>query len=144
MENGQFQRLLQEIQESRRHTDQVAAELRDELRGHTDQVAAGLRDELRGHTDQVAAGLRGHTDQAAGQLRAEIRETAAESRRHLGVMVERLEARDELLAEGIASIDEKVDRLRGDMNAEFAETRSMIKLSYRELDRRITTLEERA
>jgi len=114
MENGQFQELLQEIQESRRHTEAVAAQLRDELRGHTDQVAGQLRDELE------------------------------ETRRHIDVRFEALEAKDDLLAEGIAAVNSRVDHLRGDMNAEFGETRAMIKLSYRELDRRITTLEDRA
>jgi hypothetical protein len=114
MENGQFQRLLQEIRESRLHTDAVAAE-------------------LRGHTDQVAA-----------ELRTGMREATVEVKRHFDVVAEDLRATERLLAEGIAAFDSKVDRLRGDMNAEFAETRAMIKLSYRELDRRLTTLEERA
>jgi hypothetical protein len=61
MDERQFQHLLREIAESRRHTDQVAGKLRDELRTHIDEVAAGLRDDItesRRHTDQVADGLR--------------------------------------------------------------------------------------
>lgn len=118
MENGQFQRLLEEIQK------------------------------LRAHGDRTAQELRAHTDQTAAALRAEIRESAEETRRHMDIRFEAQEATNRLLAEGIAAVDEKLDRkvdgLRAGMNAEFAETRAMIKLSYRDLDRRLTTLEERA
>jgi len=46
------------------------------------------------------------------------------------------------VAEGIANVDEKLERFRQEVKEEFKEAKSMIKLSYAELDRRVQTLEE--
>lgn len=46
------------------------------------------------------------------------------------------------MAEGIANVDEKLERFRQEVKEEFKEAKSMIKLSYAELDRRVQTLEE--
>ena len=66
-------------------------------------------------------------------------------KRHFNVVAERLESRIQLLAEGLANLDEKVERrftaLEARMTDQFEETRAMIRLSYTELDRRIRTLE---
>ncbi|HYK03682.1 MAG TPA: hypothetical protein VE974_18130 [Thermoanaerobaculia bacterium] len=76
-------------------------------------------------------------------------ETAAEhqeTRRHFDIAVERIEHRFELLAETVqhlseetlrtcASLDEKIER-------SAAETQAMIKFSHKDLDRRLTALEE--
>jgi hypothetical protein len=116
MENGQFERLLAEIAESRRHTD---------------EAAAGLRQ----HTDEAVAGLRQHTD-----------ESVAESRRHSEVVAEGLRQEIRLVAEGVEVLDGKIARqigeLRREMNEGFDEIKAMIRLSYAELDRRLRTLEE--
>lgn len=164
MENAQFERLLLEIAQSRRQTDQVAATLRDETRQSTAETAALLRgemrqsaaettallrDEMRNSTAETVGMLRDEirhsTAETVGMLRDEIRSTAEESRRHFGVVTEALLRNDQLLAEGFAMVDGKIDRLgetlRSDLAAESAETRAMIKLSYVELDRRLTTLE---
>ena len=115
MENAQFERLLLEIAQSRRQADEVAATLRAEMR-------------------QSAA-------ETIGMLRDEIRSTAEESRRHFGVVAESLRHDDQLLAEGFATLDGKIDRLGADLRTEIVETRAMVKLSYVELDRRLSTLE---
>lgn len=104
MKDRQFELLLHEMKESRRHTDVTADKLRDELRTQTDQVAA----ETRRYFDVVAESLRG-----------DIR----------------------LVAEGVAIVDAKHERFRGEVAHEFEETRSMIKLSYAELDRRPRAVE---
>jgi hypothetical protein len=96
MENGQFERLLYEIAASRRHTDEIALQLRGEI---------------------------------------------LESRRLYEVVAEGLSSKIELVADGVLTVDAKVERLRGDVNAEFIETRAMIKLSYAELDRRLRAVE---
>jgi exonuclease VII small subunit len=62
-------------------------------------------------------------------------------KRHFNVVAERLESRIQLLAEGLARLDEKVDQFENRVNEQFEETRAMIRLSYSELDRRIRTLE---
>ncbi len=68
-----------------------------------------------------------------------------EIKRHFNVVAERLEGRIQQLAEGLAGLDEKINReigtLRAGMHEEFEETRAMIRLSYSELDRRLRVLE---
>ena len=65
----------------------------------------------------------------------------SEVKRHFNVVAERLESRIQLLAEGQASFDRKLEALESRMNEQFEETRAMIRLSYTELDRRLRTLE---
>ena len=81
----------------------------------------------------------------------------AETRRHFDMVVERLEVRFQGMNEAIDQIHDRlvqleirVDRLEERFNTieetivrESTETRSMIRLSYTELDRRIRSLEER-
>lgn len=129
MENHQFERLLHEIVELREHTDQrferVLHEIVD-LRG-------GLR-ELREHTD---GGLRG--------LREEVRGWVDDARRHFQILAEDLRSDMRLLAEGLVAVNERLDRvetrLEAKMDARFEETHALIRFSYRDLDRRVTTLE---
>ena len=42
-----------------------------------------------------------------------------------------------LLAEGVATLDEKLNRFREEVAGEFKEMKSMVRISYAELDRRI-------
>jgi len=69
-----------------------------------------------------------------------------EVKRHFSVVAEGLEHKIQQVAEGIANLNEKVDRemtaLRQEMRTEFGEVKSMLKFSYTELDRRIRSLEE--
>jgi len=79
-----------------------------------------------------------------------------EIKRHFSVVAEDLKAEIRLVAEGVAGNSDRIDRLEGKvdhLNTElrafrdetrlgFTELRSQIKLSYSELDRRLTTLEE--
>jgi hypothetical protein len=59
--------------------------------------------------------------------------------------VEDLRATDRLLAEGIATVDEKVDRLgetlRAEMAAGFADMGALLRAGYIDLDRRLQALE---
>jgi len=116
MENHQFERLLHEIGESRRHTDETAASLRELL--------------------QQFEAMSGTVEAQGGSLAA-LSGSVAETRRHMDVVAEGLRAEIRLVAEGVVMVDSKVDRLRDDMTAEFAETRSMIRFSYDQLDRRL-------
>ncbi|MEO8035482.1 MAG: hypothetical protein ABI837_13685 [Acidobacteriota bacterium] len=82
-------------------------------------------------------------------LKQVIEATAAESRRHFDVVAEGMKQQFQLVAEGVSSIGERTDRLTGrfdsleeGMHREFEEVRSMIRLSYTELDRRLRSLEE--
>ncbi len=85
--------------------------------------------------------IKRHIDAATEGFRTDV----ADVKRHFGVVAERMESRVQLLAEGLAQLDEKVERrftaLESQIKSESEETRAMIRLSYTELDRRIRTLE---
>jgi hypothetical protein len=59
-----------------------------------------------------------------------------EIKRYFSVVAEGLEHKIQLVAEGIENVDEKLERFRQEVKEEFKETRSMIKFSHAELDRR--------
>jgi threonine aldolase len=69
----------------------------------------------------------------------------AEIKRHFNVVAEGLEKKIQLVAEGVLLLDEKVDRrmtaLEEKMDQGFDEVKAMVKFSYAELDRRVTSLE---
>jgi uncharacterized protein YceH (UPF0502 family) len=73
------------------------------------------------------------------------RETVEEIKRHFGTVVEGV--RDEVrgVAEGVESLRGEIHReltdVKSEMAQEFEETRSLIRLSYGELDRRVKSLE---
>jgi hypothetical protein len=63
-------------------------------------------------------------------LREEIARSAAETRRHFDVVMEHVMSRVELVAEGVAMVDRKVDRLRGEMEQRFEQVdRRLLRLS---------------
>ena len=64
-----------------------------------------------------------------------------EIKRHFSVVAEGLEHKIQLVAEGITNVDEKLERFRQEVKEEFKETRSMIRFSYAELDRRVVAIE---
>ncbi len=158
MENHQFERLLHEIVELREHTDGLAegqqklAERTDhrfeqllheivELREHTDK---GLR-ELREHTGEGLRELREQTGQDLRSLREEVCTWIDDTRRHFEILVEDVRGDVRLVAEGVATVNERLDRvearLEDKMDKGFAETHALIRFSYRDLDRRVSTLE---
>lgn len=74
-------------------------------------------------------------------LRRILESSAAETRAHFDVISEGLRAEVRLVAEGVTSVGERVDRLSADIKEEFTEVRSMIRFSHAELDRRLNSLE---
>lgn len=68
-------------------------------------------------------------------------EAVTEIRRHFDVVAEGLSAKIEQVAEGVLVVDAKLDRVHGSIDADFAEVKPMVKLSFVELDRRVTGLE---
>jgi hypothetical protein len=81
---------------------------------------------LRGDTLASAAVL-------ASALRAEIAASAAETRRHVDVVADRLMDEIQLVGEGVIGVDQKLDRFRGEVTEQF-----------RLVDRRRLRLEARA
>jgi uncharacterized coiled-coil protein SlyX len=64
-------------------------------------------------------------------------------KRHMDILAEAADRKIDRILEVLSLLDEKVDRHQTENRQEFAETRSMIKLSYTSLDQRLTTLESR-
>jgi predicted nucleic acid-binding Zn-ribbon protein len=63
--------------------------------------------------------------------------------RHTNVVVEGLEGQIQLVAEGVATVNSRVDRLEAKMDEEFKEVRATIRSLYTPIDRRVTSLEAR-
>jgi prefoldin subunit 5 len=91
-----------------------------------------------------------HLLEAIREDNAAMREENAaahrETRRHFDVAVERIEARFDFLAETVQHVSEELQRTRASVDGKIeqsaAETQAMIKFSHKELDRRVTSLEE--
>jgi NTP pyrophosphatase (non-canonical NTP hydrolase) len=107
-----------EILDARRHSDAVAESLRAEL-------GAEIRDVKR-HSDVVAESLR-------AELGAEIRDV----KRHSDVVAESLRSEIRLVAEGVAGLDEKFTPEFAKVREEIGEVKSLVLVSYRNLDRRV-------
>lgn len=97
------------------------------------------------------------TDEELKRLVTETADrAAAKTRDHFEVVVEGLEQKIQLVAEGVSVSTQRIEDVRGDIGSvreqigslergvhrEFEEVRSMIQLSYTELQRRLRTLEE--
>jgi DNA anti-recombination protein RmuC len=72
----------------------------------------------------------------------------AEIKRHFNVVADGLEKNLRLVAEGVSALDDRVGRvedrmtsLEEKMERGFDEIKAMIKFSYAELDRRVTSIE---
>jgi predicted nucleic acid-binding Zn-ribbon protein len=64
--------------------------------------------------------------------------------RHTNVVVEGLQVQIQLVAEGVANVDEKLERFKAETAEEFKDVRATIRSLYTPLDRRVTGLETRA
>mgnify|MGYP001048057351 CR=1 FL=1 len=68
-----------------------------------------------------------------------------EIKQHFGIVAEGLESKIELIAEGHALLRSEmkanIDEFRAEVRESFGDVRSMIKLSYAEIDTRIGKLE---
>ncbi len=98
-----------------------------------------LRDELRQEIRTGHAETRRHVDTVAEGLHQEILAGDAETRRHFHVIAESLVSKIELVAEGLSGLDQKVERLRGDMQDGFAQ----VDRRFVHLEARIMVLERR-
>lgn len=90
------------------------------------------------------------TDEDLRRVIAETAEqTSKRTRDHFDVVAEGLEHKIQLVAEGVSANTQRIERvhvqvedLQSGLHREFEEVRSMIRLSYTELDRRLRSLEE--
>jgi hypothetical protein len=111
-----------------------------------DDEVKRLLEAMQQQNADAHAETRRHFDAAASETRRHFDTSVSETRRHFDVAVEQMEKRFDLLAESVTglkvellqtrtSLDEKIER-------SALETQAMIKFSHRELDRRMTALEE--
>lgn len=82
------------------------------------------------------------TKQRFDRLQTEIRAVAdrgEEIKRSLGVVSESLRTDIRTVAEGLIGTNERLDRFESRVYEEFGDLKAMLRLSFAELDRRITT-----
>ncbi len=114
----------------------------DEIKRHFDIVAEGLRGEIRLVADGVAMNSE-HLDRVEGRLDGvEGKLVRVEGR------LDRVETGLDGVEGKLVRVEARLDRIDGELTSfraevrhEFAEVRSAIKLSYTELDNRLTSLE---
>ena len=95
-----------------------------------------MGDQLRQEIRDGDAETRRHMDFLHAQLLERMDATAAETRRHFGVVAEDLRSDIKAVAEGLGALDEKVERFRGEVNQEFARVdRRLLHLQVRVIDR---------
>jgi len=104
----------------------------------TDDELKRLFEEMR----QENAATRKENAAAHAETRRLFDAKAEEMKRHFDVTREDVERRFDSLAEAVQMLDEKMERRFTDVDSSIAETQAMIKFSHRELDRRISVLEE--
>ena len=77
-------------------------------------------------------------------VRQDVAEQLAETKRHVGVVVEGLRSEIRQVAEGVMNVDEKLERFRHDVDEQFTEVKTLVKVSYGDRDRRVRILEGEA
>ncbi len=117
---------------------ELIAYLDERFRG-IDQRFQGIDEQFRGIDEsftQQIQGLRRETSQRFDKMEEQLRLT--------DVRVEGLESRIQVVAEGVAAGNEKLDSFKKEVAKEFSDTKSLIKDGYKELDKRVRVLEKRA
>jgi len=91
--------------------------------------------------------LRQETETLATSLRQEFGEKFDEAKRHRGVLYEDVLHRIDVVVEGHQALFQKIEnveaRLEAKIDHESLEMQSLMKLSYRQLQDRVETLEQR-
>lgn len=121
-----FAELAESIDDSRRETR--------ERFDRTDQRLDRLEAETGQRFDQVGQRF-DQVDQRFDRLEADIR--------YAHVRIESLEGVVQQVAEGVAGVDERLERFQVEVRDEFRKVREESRQSYRQLDRRVTALEAR-
>jgi len=123
---GQFAGRFDELQRG-------IAETRTVLRGEI----TGVRDELRGEITGVRDELQGEITGVRDELRGEIVGLRDENHQ-TRILVEKLNDKIDLVAEGVQNTNERLDRLMEESRREHEETRKVFGSAIRHLERRVT------
>jgi DNA anti-recombination protein RmuC len=127
IENG-LKDLAGRIDESRTEARQRFEQLEGEIR----QTRTDLQGEIRQ--------LDGKIEQTRTQLQGEIHRL--DDKVH--IQLEYVRGDIKLVAEGVANVNAKLDRHIGETAREFEEVRSLTRLSYVQLEKRVSALESRS
>jgi archaellum component FlaC len=161
---GLREETTQQIMGLREATTQQITGLREEttqqitgFREETTQQITGLRE---GTTQQITSLREATTQQIVslreemGGLRGEFESFRAETGRNFdrvgedirktGVLVEDVRREVQVVAEGVKGANERLDAFKAEVAQEFKDVRSLIHLSYKDLDRRIRRSDEGA
>jgi hypothetical protein len=106
--------------------------LRQEFGEKTDALAASFRQEIGEKTEEMAA-----------SLQHEFHEGVEEAKRYSGVLYEDMGRKLDLVIEGYEGLREQIRGLDARIEHESLETRALIQLSYRQLQARVETLEQK-
>ena len=132
-----------------RHIEVVAEGLRSEIRV-VDEKGDRRSEDLGRRFDVLADGLRSemqgverHFDVTAVGLRSAMQDV----KRHFDVVAEGLRSDIRLVAEGVAGLDEKFTqefvKVREEIREQIGEVKSLIGVSYGDLDRRVQAPERK-
>ena len=112
-----------------------------------EQIVSGAEGRLRNEVQGLQQEFGEKTDVLATAFRQEFDEKLdkkfQEAERHSGALFEEVLHRIDLVVEGHQALHQRIDKLEAGMEHEFLETRSFMQLSYRQLQERVETLEQR-
>jgi chromosome segregation ATPase len=118
------------------------------LKGLADQIDASRAEarqhfeHLEGKLQQTRVQLEGQIHETRTHLEGEIRELDGKIRQ-TQIELESVRGDIRQLAEGIANVDEKLDRHIGETKQQFDDVRALIHLTYIPLEHRVSVLENR-
>jgi chromosome segregation ATPase len=104
----------------------------DEIKRHLDVVAGGLESKIQAVSEGATL-----TNERIDRLETNTQERFD----RLNQRMDRLDQRMDRLEQRTDGVEQRMDRLENVVREGFTELRSMIKLSYAEIDRRLTSLE---
>jgi hypothetical protein len=133
IENG-LKDLAGRIDESRVESRQRFEQLEGEIR----QTRTQLEDEIR----QTRTQLQGEIHQLDGKIHT-LDDKIHKLDDKIHIQLEYVRGDIRLVAEGVANVDEKLDRHIGETAREFEEVRSLTRISYVQLEKRVSALESR-
>lgn len=134
------QELLTYLKEQFHEIRQQIGGLSGETRERFEKVEAqigGLRGETRERFEKMEGQIEGLSHEIGG-----LREESREGIRHAHVLLEDVKGNVRLLAEGVASVDERMGKLDGDLRQKLEELWNMVATPFRGLGARVTLLEE--
>lgn len=130
-----FREVSQQIAGLREETTQQIASLRGEVGGLRGEFG-NLREEVGGLRGEFES-FRAETGRNFDRVDGEIRKVGG-----LGPMLEDLRHQIQVVAEGVKGANERLDTFKAEVAQEFKDVRSLIHLSYKDLDRRIRRSDE--